>query len=202
MNQDNQTIHPKREQFMKKIIFLVCFLILTGCAKQPVIANLNLRLGDQTMGGYSADSSAVIIGQDTRKSSDVVIYLSDNPPTGLANMVAVQELISARITDGFRNQGLGIAASSPVQLKFNIKELGVKVSRPKMLYMAEAKTFITLTVENRGTVFTKTYTREANRESATRPDLPELEEMLNGQMSGIVQQMLQDEEVRQLVARQ
>ena len=56
-------------------------------------------------------------------------------------------------------------------------------------------------MENRGTVFTRTFKREAYNDSATRPDLPDLEKMLNTQLADIGRQILQDEEIRQLIGR-
>lgn len=186
---------------MKKIILLACLLILTGCAKQPVIANLNPQLGEQPSGVYSAGTSAVIIGQDSRKSKDVVVYLSDEPATGLANLSAPQDVIAKELVDGLQRQGLTIDRSAPVQVKFDINELLVRVTRANMLYTAEGKTSLTLTVENRGSVDTRIYKREEKKDSATRPDLPKLEKMLNTQLADIIQQMLQDEEVRKLIRR-
>lgn len=187
---------------MKKILLLVCLLVLAGCAKQPVIANLNPFLGEQPPGIYRSGSTAVISGQDARKTAEVIVYHSDDPATRLANSDAPPILISARLADGFRDQGLDIQPSSPVHLKFVINELSVQVSHQKMLYTANAKTHIAFTVESRGTVFTKVFKREANNDSATRPRLPELERMLNEQLANIMMQITQDEEIRALVARQ
>lgn len=187
---------------MNRILLLcACLFVFAGCAKQPVIANLNPRISEQPSGIYADPQTVAVIGKDLRKTADVVVYLSDQPPTGLANMSAPQDVIADRLTEGLRSQGLRVDPSSSVRLKFDINELLVRVSRPKMLYNAEGKTFITLTVENRGTVFTKTYKREASKESARRPDLPKLEEMLNSQLAEIVNMILQDQEVRSLIAR-
>lgn len=186
---------------MNKLLLLTCLFLLVGCAKQPVIANLNPRLGEQSAGIYRGGMSASISGRDARKSEEVVIFMNDQPASRLANVIAPQDLISSRLTTGLRNQGLAIEPSSPVHLKFLINELLVRVTHEKMLYNADAKTYITLTVENRGTVFTKVFKREANKDSATRPDLPDLEGMLNTQLADIVQQIIQDEEIRQLISR-
>jgi uncharacterized lipoprotein len=186
---------------MKRLILLTCLFLLVGCAKQPVIANLNPRLGEQLAGIYSGGFSATISGQDVRRSKEVVVFLNDQPATRLANVNAPLELISARLAAGLRDQGLVIEPTSPVRLKFIINELLVRVTHDKLLYSADAKTHITLTVENRGTVFTKIFKREANKDSATRPDLPDLEEMLNTQLADILHLIIQDEEIRQLISR-
>ncbi len=186
---------------MKKIILLTCLILLAGCAKQPVIANLSVRLGEVPAGIYGGGSSALIVGQDARKSQEVVVYMTDQPATSLANISSPLQLVSEKLAEGLQGQGLLLDRSSPVRLKFSINELLVWVTRPKMLYRADAKTYITLTVENRGAVFSKDFKREANQESATRPKLPDLEAMLNTQLSDIIHQILVDEEVRKLIGK-
>jgi uncharacterized lipoprotein YajG len=49
-------------------------------------------------------------------------------------------------------------------------------------------------------VLTRVYRREARQSSATRPDLAVLENMLNSQISDILQQILQDEEVQAVIS--
>lgn len=186
---------------MKKIVLLACIFVLTGCAKQPVIANLFPYLPEQPAGIYSGGTSAVISGQDARKSMEVVVYLNDEPASRLPNADKPTELIKGRLASGFSDQGLVVDASSPVQIKFVINELLVRVTRQNLLYSADAKTHIALTVENRGAVFTRVFKREANKDSAGRPDLADLEDMLNTQLADIIQQIIQDQEIRALIKR-
>jgi len=185
---------------MKKLILLACLFVLAGCAKQPVIANLNPHLAEQQAGIYDGRNSAAITGQDSRKSSEVVVFENDQPATRLSNVCAPSELISSKLAEGLEDQGLSIEPSSQVRLKFNINELRINVTHQTLLYSAVAKTHIILSVENRGAVFTKVFKREANKDSAT-PNLTDLETMLNTQLADIIQQIIQDEEVRQLIKR-
>ncbi len=189
------------EKSMNRICYFICLLLLNGCAKQPVIANLNPYLDDQPAGIYSGGISATVIGQDARKNTEVILFLNDEPTSRLANISAPADTISMRLTTGLRNQGLDIKSSSPVHLTFVINDLRVLVNRQNLLYHADAKTHIVLTVENRGTVFTKVFQREAYKDTATRPKLADLEKMLNTQLADIIQQVLQDEEIRGLVNR-
>lgn len=186
---------------MNRLILLTCLFLFVGCAKQPVIANLNPRLGEQPTGIYSGGLSAVISGKDTRNSVEVVIFMNDQPPTRLANVSTPADLFSVKLAAALRDQGLAIEPSSPVHLKFTINDLQVRVTHDKLLYSADAKTSIVFAVENRGTVFTKVFKRDSNNESATRPDLPDLEGMLNTQLADILQQIVQDGEIRQLISR-
>jgi uncharacterized lipoprotein len=186
---------------MNRLLILTgLFLVLVGCAKQPVIANLNPVFGEQPEGIYHGVSVA-ITGQDLRKSSEVVVYMNDQPATRLANVTAPKDLIAKKLAGGLREQGLVIEPTSQVQLKFVVNDLLARVTHDKLLYSAVAKTHIILTVENQGSVFTKVFKREANNDSATRPDLPELEAMLNAQLTDIAQQIFQDEEIRRLLSK-
>lgn len=186
---------------MNRLLLLTClFLALTGCAKQPVIANLNPVVGEQPNGIYQG-VTASIIGEDTRKSSEVVIYLNDQPASRLNNVIAPKDLMVKRLAAGLREQGLVVEPAAQVHLKFVLHDLLARVTHDKILYSAVAKTHIVLTVENKGSVFTKVFKRDANNDSATRPDLPDLEAMLNNQLTDIAQQILQDEEVRRLLSK-
>ena len=137
-----ETITRDQEPTMNRILLLTCLLLLGGCAKQPVIANLNPHLGDQPPGIYERGLSAVITGQDARKSTEVIIFQNDEPPSRLANVSAPADLIAARLGAGLRDQGLVIEPSAPVRLKFVINELLVQVTRKNLRYTAEGKTHI------------------------------------------------------------
>jgi uncharacterized lipoprotein YajG len=56
-----------------------------------------------------------------------------------------------------------------------------------------------LTVTNRGSVLTKDYNREASKETATKPSIPDLEEMLNAQLSDVIEKILGDGQVREAI---
>ncbi len=184
---------------MKRIILLACLLSLVGCAKRPVIANLSLMLGDQPTGIYTDGTTAAISGDDLRKLAEIVIYRNKQPIVGLANRIAPQLVIKEKLIAGLQEQGLLLESSSPVSLHFNIDELVVNVIRPNFLYSANAKTHLTLIVKKDGVTLTKSYDRKSNRDTATRPDLDELEKLLNKQLSDVVNKILMDEEVQKFI---
>ena len=185
---------------MRKLTLLIALLLLAGCAQRPVIANLNLSLGPQPSGVYGEGAAAVLSGLDARTSTDLVVYLNDRPASRLGGTEPPGELISQKLREGLEQQGLQLQANAPVRVGFSINELLVTVTRARMLYSADAKTSITLNVDNRGTVLTRVYRREASQSGATRPELAALENMLNSQISDILEQILQDEEVQAVIS--
>ena len=185
---------------MKKIAIITYILLLAGCsAKYPLTTNLHLRTGSQPTGIYNNTITAALKGHDARRERTVVAYQMDQPPILLENATEPHVLITDRLANGFLEQGLVFENGAPVRIQINLDELLVNVTRPKLLYSATARSHVTLTLNNRGTTLTKIYDREANRESATRPPVQDLEAMLNDQLNDIVKQILQDDEVRSAI---
>ncbi len=183
---------------MKKTAIIACILLLAGCStKQPLTTNLQLRTGSQLTGIYNNTMTVVLKGHDARKNSAVVAYLIEGKAQILLpNKTEPHILVTNQLARGLLEQGLVFENGAPIRLQLDLDELLARVSRPKILYNATARSHVTLTLTNRGTTLTKTYDREANRESARRPPIQDLEKMLNEQLSDIVKQILQDEELR------
>ena len=188
---------------MKKIFLLALTILLTGCGAQyPLTTNLNLPPRSQPMGIYGNTFSAALKGHDARKESAVVIYqIKDKPKIEIPNEVAPHILVAERLADGLQKQGLSFQSDAPVYIQLDINELIATVTRPNVLYTTTAKSRLALTVRNSEITLTKTYSREANRDSATRPPVKDLEKLLNGQLTNIVNQILQDAEIRNAIRK-
>lgn len=187
---------------MKRVLFVACFLLLAGCSTNyPLTTSLQLHGDSRPSGGYDQGISAVLTGHDARKESAVVAYQLTQPPVLLPNDTEPHALITRQLAEGFMHQGLVFKSGAPIRIQLNIEELLADVRRPKILFTTTARSHITLLVTNQGSTLTKTYKREANRESATKPDLVDLEKMLNEQLSEIVGQILQDTEVRAAISK-
>jgi uncharacterized lipoprotein YajG len=68
-----------------------------------------------------------------------------------------------------------------------------------MRYNSEAVSQITLEVTTSKASLKKKFTRNNSQESASRPDIAEIEKMLNDQLSSIVNQILTDKEIIELI---
>ncbi len=186
---------------MKRLLFLALVFFFGGCAAHyPLATNLSLQVGGQTAGIYSANTTASLTGHDGRKDSAVVVYrLTGDPEVAIPNGKEPHVLITEQLAAGLKQQGLVFAKGSPVHIELDINELVATVTRPKLLYKAKARSSIKLSVHNRETTLTRIYNREADRESATRPDVADLEKMLDAQLSEIVDQIFKDQEVRSTI---
>lgn len=185
---------------MSRILLLMCILFLNGCApKYPAVANLNLEITPQPP--IFSGSSAYIEGHDARENEEVILYqLPEQPPIWVPNMNPPHILATERLAGGLREQGLMFESSAGVRILLEINELQVTVTKPKFLFAANAKTRVTLKVVKGGTSLAKKYEREATKESPQRPNLDKLETMLNDQLSEVINQILDDEDIRRAIS--
>ena len=167
----------------------------------PNKTNLNPVLADQPAGVYPPGIVISVEGKDDRFEKAVVSYAFKNEPAVLVNQVAPQILMAERLADGVSQQGLLRGGQTPVVVTIAIEELKVTVGKTKsgLLYKSEAKSRLRLTVNNRGSVLTKDYNREASKETATKPDIRDLENMLNVQLSDVIEKILGDGQVREAI---
>ena len=178
---------------MKKLLFILIAVVLSGCAgTMPNKTNLNPVLADQPAGVYQPGIVISVEGKDDRFEKSVVSYTFKNEPASLVNQVAPQILMAERLADGFSQQGLLRGGQTPVLVTIGKTKSG-------LLYKAEAKSRLRLTINNRGSVLTKDYNREASKETATKPAIRDLEEMLNVQLSDVIEKILGDGQVREAI---
>jgi uncharacterized lipoprotein len=193
----NLLVKIVQEHPMKSYLLLLP-LLLAGCsANYPITSDLTLVVSSQPTGIYRDGTTAALTGHDARANSAVIIYrLKGEPEIEIPNQTAVHLVVTEQLADGLKEQGVVFASASPVRIRLDIKELLVTVTRPQLLYRATAKSHLSLTIKNKGMSLTRTYNREANRESVTKPPVKDLEAMVNDQLSNIIEQILQDEEIR------
>ena len=185
---------------MKKIVLLACVLLFPGCAvKYPETANLNLQVAAQSSAVYT-NSAASVRGRDARENPEVVVFKVKNEPVvKVTNFSPPHIVVTERLVGGLREQGLEFESSAPVRILLDLNQLLVTVTKPKLLYNAEAVSEITLEIKNSKTTLKKKYTRNDSKDSVSRPKIDEIEKMLNDQLSDIVNQILSDTEFRGLI---
>ncbi|MCB2215434.1 YajG family lipoprotein [Desulfofustis glycolicus] len=178
-----------------------CLLLFVGCAPTlPLDANLTLSVATQPENIYPDGSAISLRGHDGREYQEVVRYLiKDDPPVPIPNRNPPHIVVAEQLTNGFREQGLVFSQQAPAHLELAIEEVLATVTKPKVLYDIKAVSAVSITITGHGDSLTKRYRKESTRVSVTRPDLDELEPLLNEQLSRIVQQILEDQEIRKMI---
>ena len=187
---------------MKNIFLLACVLLFSGCGvKYPETANINLQIHKQSATVYT-NTAASVSGYDARDYKEVVIFkVKKEPVVKVENQNPPHIVITERLTGGLRAQGLKFVSNSPVRIVLELNQLLVTVTKPKLLYNSEAVSQVTLKVTNRETSLERTYNRQDNRESGSRPKIADIEKMMNDQLSTMVDKILADKEVREIISK-
>ncbi len=183
---------------MKKLMLLLSVLLFVGCAASwPQKANLNPVVDDQLDGLYQPGVDVSVDGQDERAGSQIIkIALPDTPVTLIPNQVSPHVMLAERLQDGFQQQGLARGSQSNINIGVVVEELQATLTKPGVMFNANAKSRIKLTVSNNGNILTKEYNRASSQDSITRPDIHDLEVLLNEQLSEIMAQSLSDNQIR------
>lgn len=187
---------------MNKIVLLAGVLLLTGCAvKYPETANLKLMVPSQSVAVYS-DSTVLVNGLDARENKEVVVYkVKGEPVVKVPSLNSPIAFITEGLSDRMREQGLQFETNARVRIDIELDELLATVSKSNTLYNAQAVSQITLKAINGKNSLTKKYNRQEDRKSVLRPKITEIENMLNGQLSDIVMQILSDMDLRELITK-
>lgn len=185
---------------MKIIFLLACVLLFSGCTvKYPDNANLNLQIPIQSSEVYT-NSTASVKGHDARENPEVVVFkIKDEPVVKVPNLNSPHIVVTERLAGGLRDQGLQFESNSSVRILLYLNQLLATVTKSKLLYTTEAASQISLEVITSKTSLTKKFTRNDNQESVSRPDIGEIEKMLNDQLTDIINQILIDAELRELI---
>lgn len=191
------------EHTMQIFTCLLGLFLLFGCTSHtPNATSLDLQLTEQGGGVYSNRSNASIHGKDLRPQAEVIFYnLQDAAFVKLANSTPPHELITGRLAAAFQQQGLQLAVDAPVTLTLEIHKLQAVVTHPKALYKTDVYSSIRFIVNNRGSILTKNYTREAAQESLMRPDLQDIESMLQEQITEILELIVSDTQIKSLIRK-
>ena len=170
-------------------------VLFCGCANtMPDKADLFIDIANQPAEVYPASLNVIVIGRDKRPDPSIILYAMENePPVRISNRTPPQILIKDSLVQGLRQQGLNMGDRANISITILVKELQARVTKPRSLYASQAKTQLQVIVGNYGNVVTLDYTREASKESLTRPSVLYLETMLNDQLTETITKILEDQ---------
>ena len=97
--------------------------------------------------------------------------------------------------NGFQQQGLARGAN-PISISVSSLGTAGDIDQTGVRCLMPMPSRIKLTVSNNGNILTKEYSRASSQDSVTRPDIHDLEVLLNEQLSEIMAQALSDNQIR------
>lgn len=182
---------------MKSVLFALLAVLATGCATTwPESASINPQINDQPDNLLSGKQVAVS-SQDTRVGTQIIkIAKKDEPVVLIPNNISPDQVLADRLKKGLTAQGASVSPQADTQLKLIVQNMQAEVTKPGMAYKTRVKLEVKLQVQKGSTGIVKTYQKSAMKESATQPDIGDIELMLNEQCAKLLNDMLNDSQIR------
>lgn len=188
---------------MRFFFLIILSALVTGCAsQQPHTAYFDFDAPAQSARVYRPGNSSSLQAEDIRPRSELFYFKTDEGEIeAIANYSAPIDLLSIRLRTGFEQQGLSIRDNSATSISLQLTEMDVTVERTDLmvLYRAEARCGLTLTLANGRAVYTKKYHRQAHREFVNRPALEKMEDLLRESVTDIYSQILADKDIQTFI---
>ncbi len=184
-----------------KILLLLIMIFLAGCSGSGYRhANVDFVPTGPQQPDYPSGLTSTFKVEDKRDLKEVVRYLNHKSgPVVVDAEPPLTIVLEDRLGAGFRQQGLNISRASAVHIVVKINTLQAVVRKNKVLNQVTAETDLSLLVNTPQKSLTKKYTRSADKQSLTSPDLTVIEQMLREQLREISEIILADSEIRSTI---
>lgn len=185
---------------MKSVLFAVLAVVLAGCSTAwPENASINPQINDQP-DNLLAGQSVSVSSQDVRSGHQIIkINKQGEPVVLIPNAISPDQVMADRLQKGLAAQGATIAPQGGAEVKVIVQNMLAEVTKPGLAYKTRVRMEVKLQVQKNGAGIAKTYQKSAMKESATQPDMGDIELMLNDQTSKLLNDMLSDSQVRAVI---
>ncbi|ENY73061.1 lipoprotein [Aeromonas diversa CDC 2478-85] len=182
---------------MKKSLILMAALALGGCATSwPETAYINPQIIPANQQYYSGNS-ITLEGIDRREAAYVISVKKKEKAPVLVNPYApLGQILSDKLSEGLRSQGLNVGNTGTTNLQLEVLQAAVNVEEKTFTYVTKSKVSLRATADFQGNRVSKQYNASSSKEGPGQPDMSELESTLNQQLSGLLQQVLADQQLR------
>jgi uncharacterized lipoprotein len=186
---------------MKRLLSALFAIALAGCANTwPETASLNPQINDQPDNVYNGQATISVDSQDSRIGSQIIrVKIKNEPEVLIPNNVSPGTLFADRLMKGFRAQGATISSQGDTHLTVIIEQIQDEITRPGLAYKSRVAMTVKLKAERNGRIITKEYRKSAMKESATQPDIGDIELLMNEHISDLLNQMLGDSQMRTFI---
>lgn len=185
---------------MKSALLALFALILGGCATAwPESASLNPLINDQPDHVFSGNTVS-IDNQDSRTAQQIIsIKRKGEHEVLIPNNITPSAVLADRLGQGLKAQGASVGNQGNTHITLIVDDLLAEVTKPGLAYKTRINLQVRLKMERNGNVLTKEFHKSASKETATQPDISDLEMQLNAQISTLLNMVLLDTQMRDMI---
>lgn len=182
---------------MKKTLLLLTALFLGACATHwPETAYINPQIIPSNQQYYSGQS-ITLEGVDRRQAAYVIsVKKKAKAPVLVGTERPLATLLSEKLADGLRSQGLNVGNIGSTNLRLEVLNAAVHVEEGTFTYTTKSKVSLRASADYQGNRVSKQFNATSSKEGPGQPDIAELESILDLQLGDLLQQILNDQQLR------
>lgn len=185
---------------LKQILLGTSLLLLTACASVP--EQVNISTAPVNLAPKYSNTTVSLTSRDIRDANYLIaIHKVGDPAKLINNKASLAKLAETSLQQGWEQQGLVFDPQAEVAINLEVQVARIDVQQDAFEYMAESALIVILSVENEGQTLTKQFSRASTLTGAFNPSIPELEAKFSQQLSLLLTDIFEDQQVNDYLTR-
>ncbi|MFT5879262.1 MAG: putative lipoprotein [Moritella sp.] len=185
---------------LKQILLATGLLLLTACASDP--EQVNISTAPVKLVPKYSNTTVSLTSRDIRDANYLIaIHKIGDPAKLINNQSSLAKLAEMSLQQGWQQQGLVFDPQAEVAINLEVRVARIDVQQDAFEYMAESDLVLILSVENEGQTLTKQFSRASTLTGAFNPSIPELEAKFSQQLSLLLTDIFEDQQVNEYLTR-
>lgn len=184
---------------LNKFFLIVSIFLITACANEPTAIHLQPNILNIQNEIYQTQTANVSVS-DNRHSLHLVEVLTNNEESKfIESTKSLKSVLSSQFRKELTSQGLNFNDDAVVSVKFNVERARTYINQDVFDYRANTIIKLKVNVENPQQTLSKTFTLRATSRGPLTADIDEIEQDFNIQLSKIIIQVLEDEQLQNFI---
>lgn len=185
---------------LKKLLLSAGFILLTACASAPQQVNISAELAPLTR-QYN-DTQVTLTSKDIRDANYLIaVHKVGEPAQLLNNQGSLVNLTTAKLQQGWEQQGLVFTPQADIAIKLELQTARIDVQQDSFEYLAESTLMLIVSIDNKGQTLTKQFRSASTLTGAFNPPMNDLEAKFSQQLSSLLTDVFNDQQIRDYLAR-
>lgn len=186
-------------KMFKKVFFIFSIFLISACANQPTEIKLQPQVVNIQSQVYQTQSAKISVA-DNRHSGHLVEVLTNNEESKLIKSTKpLKSVLNSQFRKELTTQGLSFNKDATVSLQFNVERARTYINQDVFDYRANTIIKLKVNVENPKQTLSKTFTLRATSRGPLTADIDEIQQDFNVQLTKIIIQVLEDEQLQNFI---
>ncbi|GIC77832.1 YajG family lipoprotein [Moritella sp. F3] len=185
---------------LKKLLLSTSLVLLTACASAPQQVNITAEPAQLTT-QYS-DTQVTLSSKDIRDANYLIaVHKVGEPAQLLNNKGSLINLTTAKLQQGWEQQGLVFSPQADIAINLELQTARINVQQDSFEHQAESTLMLIVSIKNKDQTLTKQFRSASTLTGAFGPSMSDLEAKFSQQLSSLLNDVFNDQQIRDYLAR-